>query len=142
MSHLKRRFRNSSAFIAVILCMALLSACIPAHPIKPKEGDKDLGCLPKEQLMEMEKNMDQSKSIGEHAKEFGIGHLGNLVMGGLGDVAALGYESDLTVDKLRKQKQALRFIDYHACAPGEEPATLPTTENETFADSINVFKGR
>jgi hypothetical protein len=119
-----------------------LSACISAQPIKSKEGNKDLGCLPKEQLMEMEKNMDQSKTVGEHAKEFGIGHLGNLVMGGLGDVAALGYESDLTVDKLRKQKQALRFIDYHACAPGEEPAILPTTENENFADSINVFKGR
>jgi hypothetical protein len=141
MSRVKSQFRNSCAFVAIILCVELLSACIPAQPIKSKEG-KDLGCLPKEQLKEMEKNMDQSKSIGEHAKGFGIGHLGNLVMGGLGDVAALGYESDLTVDKLRKQKQALRFIDYHACAPGEEPATLPTTENENFADSINVFKGR
>ena len=138
----KSPFKNSSAFIAIVLCAALLSACIPVQPLKPQEGKKDLGCLPEAQLKEMEKNMNQGKTMGERATRFGIGHLGNLLMGGVGDVAALGYESNLSVDKLRNQKQALRFIDYHACAPGEEPATLPTSENESLVDSITVLSGR
>ncbi len=141
MDHLKSQFSKSSAVLAVMFCTALLSACIPlgipVEPVKPKSGMKDLGCLPEDQLKAMRKQMDQSHTASEYATSFGIGHLGNLV--GAGEVAELGYESKLSVDKLRKQKAALRFIDYHACAPGEEPATLPTPEDKGFVDSINVF---